>query len=425
MQAYPVAAAPNAFAQTALSTAAGQPFMPNTFMPNTFMPMPNVANKLAFNPPLQQDVYMKQRPATLSNSVPAAAALPALPPVAGTLQGLPPAPEVLAPWLYFPMKNGSTSQVMPPAMQQGGMPSGISGYGTPAIPSAAAPSPQMPTNPEAMMPPAPEALPDAGAKALEKQQAEVDANAKPSSNGVSQEALIHGFDESLRVSLNARLEDPDWQKRGQAANEFFLTLQASPALAKNPATKPFIDAFALKILADPMSPVHTPMLIAMQTGYYTHPSQAVLQQLNRLKNMRGMLGLEPQQVSDALYALQQMQAAERAQVREQPVTDPATAPLTPGMAQAYPPASYPQGIDGLGSYSTPPLAASVPLQGLPASASSALSPPQQKGGFSLKRLWPFNRNSQAQWGSPQPGQANNGFNFDAGQRLNLLSAAGG
>jgi hypothetical protein len=427
MQAY--TSAPVTYAPVTLGTLAQPPAtavaMAQPYMPASFNAVPRQPANLALRQPLQQDVYMKpQQSPPLPN--PAAMALPSLPATAGALQGLPPAPEVLAPWLYFPMKNGANpQQLAAQGMAQSGLSAGAAGYGQPMNPVAGSPvgeggsaAANSQDNPSAMMPPpTPEALPDAGAKALDKQQ--TDADAKPSSHGASQEALIHGFDESLRTSLNARLEDPDWQKRGQASNEFFLTLQASPALAKNPATKPYIDAFALKILRDPMSAVHTPILLAIQTGYYNHPSQAVMQQLQQLKSARGMLGLEPQQVSDALYALQQMQATERTEARENAAASGA-APLMPSMEQTYLPTGYPQGGGGeLGSFSTPPLAASVPLQGLPASASN---------GFSLKRLWPFSRNSQNQGQMSPEAPPLNGFTSEAmqgaGQRLNLLSAAG-
>jgi len=118
---------------------------------------------------------------------------------------------------------------------------------------------------------------------------------------------VRGFDDGIIRSLNLRLEDPDWMRRADAANDYFIILSGNPNLEKRPQFKPYVDAFALKILRDPSSVVHEAMLRAMQVGYYRYPSPEVLNELNRLRDSVGMLGLEAQMVDDAIAGIQKAQ----------------------------------------------------------------------------------------------------------------------
>ncbi len=144
---------------------------------------------------------------------------------------------------------------------------------------------------------------------------------------------VRGFDDGIMRSLNLRLEDPDWMRRADAANDYFIILSGNPNLEKRPQFKPYVDAFALKILRDPSSVVHEAMLRAMQVGYYRYPSPEVLNELNRLRDSVGMLGLEAQMVDDAIAGIQkaQLQDAQDAQAQQQQARAPMPPqdPITP------------------------------------------------------------------------------------------------
>ena len=137
---------------------------------------------------------------------------------------------------------------------------------------------------------------------------------------------VRGFDDGIMRSLNLRLEDPDWMRRADAANDYFIILSSNPNLEKRPQFKPYVDAFALKILRDPSSVVHEAMLRAMQVGCYRYPSPEVLNELNRLRDSVGMLGLEAQLVDDAISGIQkaQIKDAQEAQQQQQQVQVPPT-----------------------------------------------------------------------------------------------------
>jgi hypothetical protein len=149
--------------------------------------------------------------------------------------------------------------------------------------------------------------------------------------------VVRGFDNSVIRNLNRRLEDPDWQKRAEASNDFSMILGANPNLERRPAYKPYIDAFMLKILRDSSAVVHEPALRSIQVGYYRHPTQAVINELNVLKTSIGLFGLEPQMVTDALYALyefQQQEQQEAKQAAQQKQQKPASAkPKAPAAPQ--------------------------------------------------------------------------------------------
>jgi hypothetical protein len=71
----------------------------------------------------------------------------------------------------------------------------------------------------------------------------------------------------------------------------------------------------------------------MQVGYYRYPSPEVLNELNRLRDSVGMLGLEAQLVDDAIAGIQkaQLQDAQDAQAQQQQAQPPVPpqAPITP------------------------------------------------------------------------------------------------
>jgi hypothetical protein len=128
---------------------------------------------------------------------------------------------------------------------------------------------------------------------------------------------VRGFDDNIIRSLNKRLEDPDWMRRTDAANDYFIILSANPNLEKRPEYKPYVDAFALKILRDPSAVVHEAMLRAMQVGYYRYPSPEVLNELYRLRDSAGMLGLETQMVDDAIKGIEKAQREDAKEVQRQ------------------------------------------------------------------------------------------------------------
>lgn len=237
----------------------------------------------------------------------------------------PPAPETMAEWLYF---KPDPSRLRQQLAQSQPMP-----MAGPSMPIQA-PQPQ----------PAPEPLPNPNLLGLNKNKpkdegkkaSESDAE-KKSSESVSPAdmAAVSGFDGPIIRNLNARLEDLDDFARVRAANDFVQIMMNSPAITKDPDYKPYTDAFALKILRDPMAPVHQPILLAIESGYYTTPSPEVMFELEKLRRGDGLLGLEAQNVEDALFALRlyQQQDAQnnsvptKGQLRQQRQKNPAVSPI--------------------------------------------------------------------------------------------------
>ncbi|XVJ51029.1 MAG: hypothetical protein HEQ32_02625 [Vampirovibrio sp.] len=270
-----------------------------------------------------------------------------LPPTAGPrpLQGgmppPPPPPQVLAPWLFQdhpfpPLATPTLSDLnMPPSppLPPNGSPAQappFQGGASPAIPVPPYPprmnltpsnegggngnSPPSPANPPPYSPaPFNGGLPPQGPPS---------PNASVLPTVPDLPADVRGFDDNIIRSLNIRLEDPDWMRRADAANDYFIILSGNPNLEKRPQYKPYVDAFALKILRDPSSVVHEAMLRAMQVGYYRYPNPEILNELNRLRDSAGLMGLEAQMVDDALYGIQkaQLQDAKEAQARQTPNT---------------------------------------------------------------------------------------------------------
>jgi hypothetical protein len=217
-----------------------------------------------------------------------------------------PTPQALAPWAFINQP--------PPLSQQPNTPNLL-----PSVPPAAPPLSN--TIPPAEIPVEPLASNDSSAPVEEASGTLPDEKTAP--------VIIRGFDNSVIRNLNRRLEDPDWQKRAEAANDFSMILGANPNLERRAAYKPYVDAFMLKMLRDSSAVVHEPALRSIQVGYYRHPTQAVLEELNALKVGVGLFGLEPQMVTDALYALytfQQQEQAEQQKAQQYPTVPPVTQP---------------------------------------------------------------------------------------------------
>jgi hypothetical protein len=286
--------------------------------------------------------------------------LSGLPP-ADELPPMPPPPEALAPWLFFPPNRGASTSGN--GVINGAQPSAA------APPTNMGPPPEVPSSLPTPPVSSPPPLPDAAAKNLEGKN----KDAPPKDEGipkVTSDVPVHGFDDQMIRMLNARLEDPDWQKRADAAMDFFLVLQANPGLNKRPDYKAYVDAFALKILNDPIAVVHEPILLAIETGLYKHPSPEVMDDLAELKASSGLLGLEPQMIEDSLRDLSDDEAKEwqESQKKEQRLAS---------QSDALPPALAGTVMD---SPITLPAAASLP----PSSVSSAIetsmpSSPAQTG----------------------------------------------
>jgi len=183
---------------------------------------------------------------------------------------------------------------------------------------------------------------------------------------------VHGFDDITIQNLNARLEDPDYQKRADAAEDFFLIFNANPRIEANETYKPYVDAFMLKILRDPQSVVHQPAFMALQTGLYTQPTDDVLKELEILKASTGLMGLEPQMVDDALQALaerQNQQAQELLTLHRTTLSPeeiagqdwPVNPNPTPSEEGTLPTLPLAGSVPTLPSLSTLPMAANLPL----------------------------------------------------------------
>lgn len=290
-------------------------------------------------------------------------------------------PEEVAPWLYFAPQVPATPGVPANAMVAntnwpaasgpllGVPPGGVPGGGGYAA--------------------APPALADPGARGLNPLKKEKPTskkepdkpNAKPL---IDTDMPIHGFDHFAKDNLLARLRNQaDWQLRADAAQDFFMVLQANPTLESIPSEKEDVDFFMLEILRDPNAVVHMPALMAIQTGLYRHPTPEVLAELDRLEHEAGLLGGEAQWVEDAKVALERYQAqpdtypsAAKAQppasapLNEPPTNadealDPATLPPVMSPTAAAAATSAPPPGNGLQAFSTPPLAGSAPLTSKP------------------------------------------------------------
>ena len=234
----------------------------------------------------------------------ATASLQLVPHVIASVPSMPPMiapPEALAPWLYFPPPHGQLPTVLPAVQTQNTAPYAVQLPASQTLtqqaqtPQQSAPQPQQ-TSPQPTPPPNPAANP------LQQQPA---TPASPEKAPPPQ----HKFNNSIVMSLNARLNDPDWEKRANAASDFFMILEADPALGRDPQYKPYVDAFMVKILRDPSSIVRQPAIMAIETESYTTPSPEVIQELQALQESgEGLLGLESQSIDDALMQLQRLGA---------------------------------------------------------------------------------------------------------------------
>ena len=251
-------------------------------------------------------------------------------------------PEYLAPWLFFGKPNTVPSvapssaivesnppvvqQTVPEAPPNTSVGSAITQPST-TLPQSAAEANAGAGSLPASLPPqvnATEATPvetsPASAPSAELPTTTSDSLEEENKAGLPQEKdkplIIRGFDNSVIRNLNRRLEDPDWQKRAEASNDFSMILGANPNLERRPAYKPYIDAFMLKILRDTSAVVHEPALRSIQVGYYRHPTAAVIEELNVLKTGIGLFGLEPQMVTDALYSLHSYQQQEQVEAKQ-------------------------------------------------------------------------------------------------------------
>lgn len=230
-------------------------------------------------------------------------------------------PEYLAPWLYFGKPNIPTVSSAPtvPSHSESAVPSSPS---SPPATTSTATAPTLPVPAEQSSPavPAiPPVMPSETTAPVVPAETEQPAVEEDNKAGLPQEKdrqiVVRGFDNSVIRNLNRRLEDPDWQKRAEASNDFSMILGANPNLERRPAYKPYIDAFMLKILRDSSAVVHEPALRSIQVGYYRHPTQAVINELTVLKTSIGLFGLEPQMVTDALYALYEFQQQEQQEAK--------------------------------------------------------------------------------------------------------------
>jgi len=279
-------------------------------------------------------------------------------------------PEYLAPWLFFGKPN-TVPSVAPSAATVESNPSSVQPTVPEALPNPSvgsgsaitqpSPSPVTTLPPSAAeanagagtlpasVPPQANAtspsLPPPASKEAEPAEDNISVTTpsvgeEENKAGLPQEKdkplIIRGFDNSVIRNLNRRLEDPDWQKRAEASNDFSMILGANPNLERRPAYKPYIDAFMLKILRDTSAVVHEPALRSIQVGYYRHPTAAVIEELNVLKTGIGLFGLEPQMVTDALYSLhsyQQQEQEEAKQAAQKKQAQKTTKPQAPAVPQ--------------------------------------------------------------------------------------------
>lgn len=187
-----------------------------------------------------------------SQSVPVQGSPPEIPPVSDI-----PPPHMVAPWVFLqrgnnppPLPQQPAQQPMPMQPQQ------------PKLPQQP-PQPQRP--PQQQQPPPPPQQPQQPQQ--KKPSAELDGGALS--------------DETIR-SLNKRLEDPAEDVRADATIDLFKILEKNPKLADDPNYKPYIDAFAEKIMQDPSPLVRGGGELILKMGKIPNPSQSVRDQLKKL-----------------------------------------------------------------------------------------------------------------------------------------------
>lgn len=294
-----------------------------------------------------------------------------------------PPPESMAPWLYFAPKTQQPSQLVPAVNGAAAGPYSPTGAGT-GLPSSAAQALQDPSD-----------LSNPAAKGLkaEKASANVGADTGP-------QVLTLLETDPGRASLKSRLESTGANERSGAAEDFFEILQGKPSLADNPEIKPFVDAFSLLILRDPISYVHEPVYRAIDVGILTNPSPEVMSELQRLAQTGGgLFGLDSSWARSSLSNLgaRASRNAQQAQASNQPAA--AATPLASSSAPG--PLAANSGILGsaaasnLPAFNTPPLAATKGLNPFSLTSNSPGLPPATAQAFTPPAVLPIAPQAQA------------------------------
>ncbi len=266
------------------------PGMPASSMPPVMIrPSQQGAYPANGLPPLPAPSY-SMGPVNYAQSIPMAA-LPDIPP-----------PHLVAPnlfrpnWVNGPPNTGRIGDI------QNNFYNNQTGYPpvpyTPAWPGypnmAPYPGMQAPQGPAAApLPKPPENMPPAPAQPPVPEQKAPSSTAFP----------VGGLDDATVRSLNERLNNAVPGVRGKAGMDLFNMLSANPALATDPQTKPYVDAFVQKIMSDPDSLVRQSMILAMDMGVIKQVPDAVIQRMRQLQSQEGMYGLEKGDIAKILPTL--------------------------------------------------------------------------------------------------------------------------
>ncbi|MFM7469490.1 MAG: hypothetical protein ACKO37_08340 [Vampirovibrionales bacterium] len=208
-------------------------------------------------------------------------------------------PSAAMPPVGTPPANASapgTTQALPQTTTQ---PNGTPGASTVANPSSPN-TPQAPTSsPQTALPPSP-------------------------AGGDETYKFAHAFNDPVIQSLNRRLNDPDPNIRSDAATEFYQIISSNQGIVTDHRAKPYIEAFAKKIARDSSSNVHVPLLLALESGLLKDISPSVVEDIRKIKDNNGMLGMEPTMVNDALRAYEFQTGSSTGGVKPTPPSTPKT-----------------------------------------------------------------------------------------------------
>jgi hypothetical protein len=200
--------------------------------------------------------------------------------------------------------------------------------------------------------------------------------------------FAHAFNDPVIQSLNRRFNDPDPNIRSDAATEFYQIISSNPGIVTDHRAKPYIEAFAKKIARDSSSNVHVPLLLALESGLLKDVSPSVIEDVRKIKDNNGMLGMEPAMVNDALRAYEFQTGG------KSPTPQASTVNTSPHNTTGTPPSTT-DSQEGAKAESS-----QTPKNSVPTSTPHKPTSNKPKQGF-WQRLWPWGKKHAS---DPTPSQ---------------------
>lgn len=183
-----------------------------------------------------------------------------------------PPPHIAAPWVY--LQRGNNPPQLPQTPYGQGYPAASSqSQAQGKFPQSSNQGQQPP--PMQQQPPQPPVPPP---QPQQQQQPPQPPQQKKPSVDLDEGVLS---DEIIK-KLNKRLEDPEEEVRADATIDLFKILEKHPQLADDPNYKPYIDAFAEKIMQDPSPVVRAGGELILKMGEIPNPSPLVQTRLKEL-----------------------------------------------------------------------------------------------------------------------------------------------